>query len=50
MFEDSEELTTFLTRFDVFKYLVMLFGLCNSPAFWQHLINDTLFNFLHHFV
>ena len=48
--EDSEELTTFLTRFSVFKYLVMLFGLYNGPASWQHLINDTLFKFLHRFV
>ncbi len=32
MSEDSEELTTFLTRFGVFKYLVIPFGLCNGPA------------------
>ena len=50
MSEDSEELTTFLTRFGAFKYLVMPFGLCNGPASWQHLINDTLFDFLHCFV
>ena len=48
--EDSEELTTFLTRFGAFKYLVMPFGLCNGPASWQHLINDILFDFLHRFV
>ena len=50
MSKDSEELTTFLTRFGAFKYLVMPFGLCNGPASWQHLINDTLFDFLHRFV
>ncbi len=50
MSEDLEELTTFLTRFSVFKYLVMPFSLCNGPASWQHLINDTLFDFLHRFV
>ena len=50
MSEDLEELTTFLTRFGAFKYLVMLFGLYNGPASWQHLINDTLFNFLYCFV
>ena len=50
MSKDSEELTTFLTRFGTFKYLVMPFGLCNGPASWQHLINDTLFDFLHRFV
>ena len=32
--EDSEELTTFLTRFGVFKYMVMPFSLCNGPASW----------------
>ena len=50
MSEDSKELTIFLTRFDTFKYMVMPFGLCNGPASWQHLINDTLFDFLHCFV
>ena len=50
MSKDSEELTTFLTRFGAFTYLVMLFGLYNGPASWQYLINDTLFNFLHCFV
>ena len=50
MFEDSEELTTFLTRFGAFKYLVIPFGLFNGPASWQHLINDILFDFLHRFV
>ncbi len=34
MSEDLEELTTFLTRFGAFKYLVMPFGLCNDPASW----------------
>ena len=50
MSEDSEKLTTFLTRFGAFKYVVMPFGLCHRPASWQHLINDTLFDFLHRFV
>ena len=50
MSKDSEELTTFLIRFGAFKYLVIPFDLYNSPAFWQYLINDTLFNFFHYFV
>ena len=50
MSKDLEELTTFLTRFGAFKYLVMSFGLCNRPASWQHLINDTLFDFLYCFI
>lgn len=48
--KNSEKLTTFFTRFSTFKYLVMPFGLCNKPIFWQHLINNTLYNFLHCFV
>ena len=47
MSEDSEELSNFL---GAFKYLVMPFSLCNGPASWQHLINNTLIDFLHHFV
>ena len=50
MLEDLEELITFFTRFGAFKYLIMLFSLCNGPTSWQHLINNTLFNFLHYFV
>ena len=50
MSEDPEELTTFLTRFGTFKYLIMPFSVCNGLASWQHLINDTLFDFLYRFV
>ena len=50
MSEDSKELTIFLTRFSAFKYLIMPFSLCNGPASWQHLINDTLFDFLYCFI
>ena len=45
MFKDLEKLTIFLTRFGIFKNLVILFNLYNSPTSWQHLINDTLFDF-----
>ena len=34
MSENSEKFTTFLTRFDLFKYLIMPFGLCNGSASW----------------
>ena len=50
MSEHPKELTTFLTRFGTFKYIVMAFGLCNWPASWQYLINNIFFDFLHHFV
>ena len=32
MSKNLEKLTIFLTSFDVFKYLVILFGLCNRPT------------------
>ena len=44
------ELITFLTIFDAFKYLVMLFGLYNKQASWQYFIYDTLFDFLYYFI
>ena len=44
--EGNEELTAFRTRFGLFEYLVMPFGLCNGPASFQHYINDTLRDYL----
>jgi len=49
MSSESENLTTFVTFFDVYKYRVMLFKLINEPAFFQHYINDVLFECLHKF-
>ncbi len=45
----SENLTTFITFFDVYKYKVMLFKLINELAFFQHYINNVLFDCLHKF-
>ena len=50
MSEDLEELTTFLTRFGIFQYLLMPFDSCNRPASRQHLIKNTLFDFLYRFI
>ena len=47
--EGAEELTAFRTRFGLFEYLVMPFGLCNGPASFQHFINDTLREYLDDF-
>ena len=47
--EGDEELTAFRTRFGLFEYLVMPFGLCNRPASFQHFINDTLRQYLDDF-
>ncbi len=49
MSSESENLTTFVTFFDVYKYKVMLFKLINELAFFQHYINNVLFNCLHKF-
>ncbi len=49
MSTESENLITFVTFFDVYKYRVMLFELINESAFFQHYINDVLFNCLHKF-
>ena len=47
--EEDEELTVFRTRFDLFKYLILLFGLCNGSASFQHYINDILREYLNNF-
>ncbi len=49
MSSESEDLTTFITFFNVYKYKVMLFKLINEFAFFQHYINDVLFECLHKF-
>ncbi len=49
MSSESENLTTFVTFFNTYKYKVMLFKLINESAFFQHYINDVLFKCLHRF-
>ncbi len=49
MSSESKNLTTFITFFNVYKYKVMLFELINELMFFQHYINDVLFNCLHKF-
>ncbi len=46
---ESENLITFVTFFNVYKYKVMLFELINESTFFQHYINDVLFDCLHKF-
>src|SRR5436853_1971119 len=40
--EGDEWLTAFRTRYGLFEYLVMPFGLANAPSSFQHFVNDTL--------
>jgi hypothetical protein len=46
MHPNSEELTTFRTRYGCFKSKVLPFGLTNGPATFQRYINDILFDLL----
>lgn len=50
MSKDSEEFITLFTKFDIFKYLVMLFGLQNRPVFWHYFINNILFDYSYLFI
>ena len=49
MHPESEELTTFRTRYGAYKYKVLPFGLTNRPVTYQRYINDILFNYLDEF-
>ncbi len=49
MHSSSEDLTIFITSFGFYKYHVMPFELTNGPTFYQHYMNDVLFDYLHQF-
>jgi RNase H-like domain found in reverse transcriptase/Reverse transcriptase (RNA-dependent DNA polymerase)/Integrase zinc binding domain len=46
---DSEDLTTFRTRYGSYKCKVLPFGLTNGPATFQHYMNETLMEYLDDF-
>lgn len=46
---ESEDLTTFRSRYGSFKYKVLPFGLTNSPATFQRYINHALGEYLNDF-
>ena len=41
-----EKKTAFLTRYRLFKYIIILFGLCNALAIFQAFINKMLREYL----
>jgi len=49
MHSDNEDLTIFIIFFDSYKYHVMLFELTNESTFYQHYMNNVLFEYLHQF-
>ncbi len=49
MHSGSKDLTIFIIFFDSYKYHVMLFELTNESTFYQHYMNDVLFEYLHQF-
>ena len=46
---ESEDATTFASRFGSYKWKVMPFGLTGGPASWQRFINDLLWEYLNNF-
>ncbi len=49
MHSRSEDLTIFIIFFDFYKYHMMSFELINDLTFYQHYMNDVLFDYLHQF-
>ncbi len=49
MHSKSEDLTIFIISFNFYKYHVMSFELINDSTFYQHYMNDVLFDYLHQF-
>ena len=46
----APEISAFKTRWGLFEYTVLPFGLCNAPATFSHMMNDVLRPFLDKFV
>ncbi len=49
MHSRSEDWTIFIIFFNFYKYHVMSFELTNDLTFYQHYMNDVLFDYLHQF-
>jgi hypothetical protein len=48
--KEDENLITFRTKYETYKYLIMLFELINDSFIFQNFMNDTLMNYLNDFV
>jgi hypothetical protein len=48
--KENENLTTFNTKYETYKYLIMSFELTNESFTFQNFMNDTLMNYLNEFV
>ncbi len=46
----NEDLTTFRTKHEIYKYLIMSFELINDSFTFQNFINDTFMNYFDDFV
>ena len=47
---ESEDMTTFRTRYGLYKYKVMPLGLMNRLATFQHYVNNTFIDYLDNFL
>jgi hypothetical protein len=48
--KEDEDLITFRTKYETYKYLIMFFELINESSMFQNFMNDTLMNYLNEFV
>jgi hypothetical protein len=48
--KEDENLITFRTKYETYKYLMMFFELTNDSSIFQNFMNDTLMNYLDEFV
>ncbi len=48
--KENEDLTTFETKYETYKYLIISFELINNSFTFQNFMNDTFMNYLDDFV
>ena len=42
--------TTFITKYGLYEFMVMSFGLTNAPAYFMYLMNNVFMGYLYKFV